>query len=784
MAEAASSGLVGTLYVRLMGQTDDLNNKMKDSEEKVKKHTKGMEVAAESLTHVLEALGLAFSIAEIVSFAKETIHAADEIKKLSQEIDMSIDKVAGLKFAADKANIGESLEQGMRKFAMGFRQAQVEGSEMQHFFHDMGIDVSHGMNDAFDQVAEQLSKMKDGVDKTGAAQELFGMRQARFVNLFAHGAEGIKKDVADLAKVTGMSYEDAAKKSEEFHDSMVTLKYAFQGIAMSVLTELLPPLTEFIGWVTGTAVPAVKAFFGEVSQGFVEAGGLEVWKEFTGLLSNAWDLIKIGLGYFASLFETITGTTSVAKGLGVALVTVLATFRDLFSFAIKGIDVVGIGLLGLLEGLMKIGRWIAEKLVVAFEFWANAGIKAINFLIDGFNSMSDRLPQWIKNRLGIGDGGPAIQPIELFHLGKPSGLDDWIDIVTDARKDLQKQLSVDFTQTAKTIDEGTKEVVEAAKKAQTEIVNAISPEISKKMHADLDKIVGTDDMEGARGFRKTLGGLGEFTSGGKQFHTAGMQDMAGATEASQLLQERSEIDETLKDIQRIRESHIKISAEQQKRLTQLEEAEGRKRHATAVQLAHLELQTASSMFGDLATIAKAWAGEQSGIYKAMFVASKAFAIADATVKIAQGIAAAAANPWPENLFAMASVIAATASIVSSIQAVTLEFGGGKAAGGPVDAGKAYIVGEQGQELFVPKSNGSIIPNNKMGGGSNVQVNVYNQFGGEANVEVQQKDQGDQKILDIYVRKAVKEVGAQIRDGRGEVTQSLQSAYPTLKRGGK
>ena len=41
--------------------------------------------------------------------------------------------------------------------------------------------------------------------------------------------------------------------------------------------------------------------------------------------------------------------------------------------------------------------------------------------------------------------------------------------------------------------------------------------------------------------------------------------------------------------------------------------------------------------------------------------------------------------------------------------------GGKAMGGSVLGSKPYIVGERGPELFVPGSNGSIVPNDKMGG---------------------------------------------------------------------
>ncbi|WP_110640996.1 hypothetical protein [Salinicola sp. CPA57] len=82
-----------------------------------------------------------------------------------------------------------------------------------------------------------------------------------------------------------------------------------------------------------------------------------------------------------------------------------------------------------------------------------------------------------------------------------------------------------------------------------------------------------------------------------------------------------------------------------------------------------QLAAAESVFGDLSDVAKTFAGEQSGIYRAMFAVQKAAAIAQSVVAIQQGIAMAAANPWPANLAAMASVASATAGIVSSISAV-------------------------------------------------------------------------------------------------------------------
>ena len=56
------------------------------------------------------------------------------------------------------------------------------------------------------------------------------------------------------------------------------------------------------------------------------------------------------------------------------------------------------------------------------------------------------------------------------------------------------------------------------------------------------------------------------------------------------------------------------------------------------------------------------------------------------------------------------------------------FGGPRANGGPVSAGKAYMVGERGPELFVPNGSGAIMPNERLSakgtGGTSVTVNYH------------------------------------------------------------
>jgi hypothetical protein len=72
----------------------------------------------------------------------------------------------------------------------------------------------------------------------------------------------------------------------------------------------------------------------------------------------------------------------------------------------------------------------------------------------------------------------------------------------------------------------------------------------------------------------------------------------------------------------------------------------------------------------------------------------------------------------------------------------MRFRGARAAGGPVQPGGSYIVGERGPELFTPGSSGNITPNHAMGGGASITVNVN---GGDPNSIV--------RALQQYVRQS-------------------------------
>lgn len=200
----------------------------------------------------------------------------------------------------------------------------------------------------------------------------------------------------------------------------------------------------------------------------------------------------------------------------------------------------------------------------------------------------------------------------------------------------------------------------------------------------------------------------------------------------------------------------------------------------AIELARnsMILSASSDFFGGMADLTGAFAGEQSGAYKALFAISKGFAIANAALQLQTAIANASALPWPANFPAIAQAVALGGQIASGIAGVN--YGGAREFGGPVDAGKMYRVGEGGKpEIFqsggknfmIPGDGGKVIPNDQIGGGGfsqNVQVHNYS---GE---NVQTKTSMDGKQMEIIVG----EISKQISQRRGGVGRALASSTGT------
>jgi hypothetical protein len=111
-------------------------------------------------------------------------------------------------------------------------------------------------------------------------------------------------------------------------------------------------------------------------------------------------------------------------------------------------------------------------------------------------------------------------------------------------------------------------------------------------------------------------------------------------------------------------------------------------------------------------------GNLSSFNKKAFRLNQSLAIGDAIVSTAQGIMAGLKKGFPIGYIEAAITAARGAAQIAAIRSAPAP----RIAGGRVNAGQPYMVGEGGSEMFVPQQSGTIVPNNQLAG-TNVNITI-------------------------------------------------------------
>jgi len=489
-----------------------------------------------------------------------------------------------------------------------------------------------------------------------------------------------------------------------------------------------------------------------------------------------------------SFFDQLTITWNRIKDvlltIGEQLVPVLSVLNTMLQQTIGGVDETGeafnhwstfiapaliavVGTIGdALWGLKLIGKGVEVTFFAMGEVILDAMSGVVNTVTGAVRAVIRQL-----NRLPKVD--IALPGLDI--LGTDDAREALHQLTEESKNELAALSADSFSDK---LQKGYAEVTNRVKKENKAIVEDVKI-TTDKVVSDFDRIskseaTGTVDKM----FVQAFGEEGT-TGGGTLGGTPLGQDPASA-QLEQFILQQELAEENLAKLADVADREIELKEETQQRLLELQAGYNEQVRQLQIAQAQIILTSAEGMFGDLTEIAGNFAGEQSGIYKGLFALSKAFAIADATVKIAQGIAGAAALPFPANIPAMASVVAATTSIISSIQAVQLEFGGGKATGGPVAAGKTFLVGEKGPELFSPGASGNITPNHKLGGEVTVTVNNFT----NAKAEVRETNGPNGREVEVIIQQAKNSIASDIQEGRGAVPKAMKSSFGLKRNGDK
>ncbi|MDF4644914.1 hypothetical protein P3488_10385 [Vibrio parahaemolyticus] len=726
---------IAKLTVALYANSAQFTSELQKSQKKAKNWSdslsKTMSIAAKATAGA--AVAAAGSLALIYNQQAELI---DQTAKFADRIGISTEALTQFRHASELTGVGaKNLDMSLQRMTRRISEAAQGSGEAAPALKQLGLDAQalgqmtpdqqlYALSDAFTQVESQSERVR-------LAFKLFDSEGVGMVNMLAGGSEGLRSmaDEADRLGIT-LSRIDAAKV-EMANDAMYKVGVTTTALKQEITTQLAP------------IVAAMAEEFIAYSQQF---GGMN------NMVAEGIHSTVNGIGFLADAFR------------GVQLI----------------IDSMTVAWDGFKLGFMVASQAITTGLHELGQFLFKVIISPLQGVLDLAGNFSDEAASMAASLRQFSN----MPPPQLFDAAT----------VNQAKLDLNQSLWELRDLASKPLPsegieswyQNTKARFEQLAKDYAGSINYNTPDATPLASTD-----GSSDKEDPS--------VTAFKRGTAQLQTEWQRRLAisAAGENAAREQERFAFADRTEEMSQQFLSAYEAAAgnnelqlalmaqhaqaqqtlwkDHQANLTEIEKKEAQARQAAQL----VQLRNYSDLFGNMADVAGAFAGKQSGIFKAMFAASKAFSIAESIIKIQQGIANAAALPFPANIGAMATVASTTAGIVSTIKGTNLQ---GMAHDGIssvpnegtwlLDKGERVYTNDSAKQL--DQMYASVMAG-KSGQSSpaNVVVNLIEDASRAGTVE--QSNDGDMVTLDIRVAKLLQSSSTQ-------TAQVMQTRYRTQQYG--
>ena len=696
---------LGTLTIDLIAKVGGFVSGMDKAERASAKWSKQVQDDVAKSSAALAGIGSAAIAAGLAVGAsgfqllKSTSKQISETDRWAKSLQLSTQELLAWQFAAEKAGVsGDQMADIFKDIGDKIGDAVLNKSgEAVDALNALGLSAEKLSKVSPDKqllaIGESLGKISTNAEKTTILESL-GNDLSKLLPLFDNNNQKLKQFI-DLAKDYGVapdpsSIDDLVKVNQLFEDmeaQVAGLKIEIAaGLAKVDLTplqnsldklhdvltdpvilqgisDLVSEVAQLAGWLVKAAAGAgqLAASTGNrfaALSGKIDLSNIDQVNERITYLQKSLEGKKGFYSQSESMFGWITGVDDSAKSLNDELNALIET-RDKLSKASKvelPLQYASVGAgnqFALPPGGTngKPTKAPVNKLENAYKAVEQSYLRQIA-LTDQLNGKTKEATELEKLRFDISTG--KLIGINREQQNRLEGLASEIDKYNALSKfrDLQDELLTPEEKLLKTTRERfkvLKDIQEVSGVSQEEVKKAVKA-ITKDSFSEMPKFTGIDPMFG--------GQSGEL----RKVDDAQKEQEKWYQNQLDLLEQNRQARSDLNEEWDARE--LELKKKHQDEMNRIDDARNQ-----------LMLSSVVDGLGSMVDMTRTAFGEQSGIYKAAFAVQKAAAIAQSIIAIQQGIAMAAANPFPYNLAAMASVAASTASIISNISAVGMAHDG-------------------------------------------------------------------------------------------------------------
>jgi len=399
--------VIGKIAVNLTARTAELTKGLSRGMKKMKLFASQTKRVATRVAGIGTALMAVAAGGGAALMVKNSMAAIDATGKLSDELNISTERLVGFQHAADIAGTKqETLTKGMQRMIRRLGEAKLGYGEGVKGLEAMGLKadalVEKNPADAFEDIAEALTQMPDAASRAAAAYALFGRQGQELMNFLLLGKKGLKDMQAEAEKL-GITFNrmDAAKV-ELANDSVLRLTETFKGMANTLTIQLVP-------FIDAAATKLVK--LGTSGKGM----GDKVVRAFEWILRSAarvsdwFNLLKSAANVMSA--GVLTAVGRIQQGFG----ELVATFAEAADY-VPGLGKVAAGaekfakdMIRTSEEYRDAAKLAADDAIQAYDaFSSGAAQRKVKAFFDELKNESEEKAKEVVKNINKINKAPAL----------------------------------------------------------------------------------------------------------------------------------------------------------------------------------------------------------------------------------------------------------------------------------------------------------------------------------------------------------------------------------------
>ena len=239
----------GSIVIDLLMRTGAFETDTGRAEKRLKELQKTAKVAGAAIGTAFVAAGTALTV-----LTKQAIDNADAMRDMSIRLGTSVETLSAFGYAASQTGTDvDTLAKGMKVLAKNAADSLNPTSEQAKVFDVLGVKVTDASGKLKDlsqlvpEIADKFKQLEDGTTKAALAQALFGKAGLDLTEFLNQGATGLDDFTAKARELGIVIDQDTANAADEFNDQLGDMKALVGGLGLQVAKELLPELNSLVG---------------------------------------------------------------------------------------------------------------------------------------------------------------------------------------------------------------------------------------------------------------------------------------------------------------------------------------------------------------------------------------------------------------------------------------------------------------------------------------------------------------------------------------------------------